>query len=139
MKLILMNYHYLRYPLEKFFDKLQELGFDEMELYCSEPQMNIFDYGLSKLIALEKDLERRKLHVEVLTPENFSYPVNFAVADKQVTENSLRYYQRAVDTASFLGCSKVQISVGSGYFNEDKEEIWKRCRGNLETLVTYCE
>lgn len=139
MKLLLMNYHYLRYPLERFLDKMQKLEVGEMELYCSGPQLNIFDYPLSKLIALDRELRRRKLRVEILTPENFSYPVNFAAADKQVTEDSLRYYQRAVDTASFLGCSKVQISVGSGYFDEDKEEIWKRCRENLETLTAYCE
>ena len=50
MKFAPMNYHYLRYPIKKFLDKVESSPFDSIDLYCSAPQLNIFDYSLSRLI-----------------------------------------------------------------------------------------
>ncbi len=46
MKFALMNYHYLRYPIEKFLDKAADSPFDSVDLYCAAPQLNMFDYTL---------------------------------------------------------------------------------------------
>ena len=139
MELLPMNYHYLRYPIEKFLDKVEALPFEKIDLYCSAPQINIFNYSLAKLIWLDKQIKKRHLKVDIVTPENFSYPINFCTSDYQTLEDSMRYYQRAIDTADFLDCSRVQISVGTGYFNENSRETWKRCQESLEILVAYCE
>lgn len=113
-----MNYHYLHYPLIKFLNKVEKSPFNSVDLYCAGPQFNIYSYPLADLINLDKVIHARHLQVAVVTPENFSYPVNFCTLDRQTVEDSLRYYQRAIDTAVFLGCPKVQISIGSGYFDE---------------------
>ena len=49
MKLAPMSYHYLRYPITRFLDKVERSPFDSIDLYCSAPQLNIFDYSLSDL------------------------------------------------------------------------------------------
>lgn len=46
MKFAPMNYHYLRYSLKKFLDKVEQSVFNSIDLYCSAPQFNIFDYSL---------------------------------------------------------------------------------------------
>ena len=56
MKFAPMNYHYLRYPIKKFLDKVESSPFDSIDLYCSAPQLNIFDYSLSRLIELDRDI-----------------------------------------------------------------------------------
>lgn len=139
MKFALMNYHYLRYPMKKFLDKAEQSPFDSIDLYCGAPQFNIFDYSLSTLLELDQEIRRRGLHIAAMTPENCVYPVNFCTQDKWTRENSLRYYQRAIDTAEFLNCSKVQISTGFGYFDQPREEAWNYCKDSLQQLAAYCE
>ncbi|SHO43822.1 sugar phosphate isomerase/epimerase family protein [Anaerocolumna xylanovorans] len=139
MKFAPMSYHYLRYPIAKFLDKVESSPFDSIDLYCCAPQLNIFDYPLSSLIDLDKEIRRRHLKVMAMTPENCTYPVNFCTQDIITRESSLRYYQRAIDTAEFLECPNVQISTGSGYFNKPREEAWKNCRESLALLAAYCE
>ena len=70
MKFAPMNYHYLRYPLKKFLDKVEQSVFNSIDLYCSAPQFNIFDYSLFSLLELEKEIRRRNLSVMAMTPEN---------------------------------------------------------------------
>ena len=139
MKLAPMNYHYLRFPVRKFLDKVADSPFDSIDLYCSAPQLNIFDYRLGTLLALDRDIRERGLSVMAMTPENCVYPVNFCTQDEGTRQSSIRYYQRAIDTAEFLGCPKVQISTGFGYFDSPSGEAWKYCRDSLEKLAAYCE
>ncbi len=130
MKLAPMNYHYLRYPIKKFLDKVERSPFDSIDLYCSAPQLNIFDYPLSSLLELDRDIRSRGLSIMAMTPENCVYPVNFC---------SIRYYQRAIDTAEFLGCPCIQISTGFGYFDAPREEAWNYCRDSMQQLAAYCD
>lgn len=139
MKFAPMNYHYLRYPIKKFLDKVERSPFNSIDLYCSAPQLNLFDYPLSRLIELKKEIEAHHLSVMAMTPENCVYPVNFCTQDDLTRESSIRYYQRAIDTAQFLDCPCVQISTGFGYFDQPREEGWKYCRESLWTLAQYCE
>ncbi|WP_242954373.1 sugar phosphate isomerase/epimerase family protein [Clostridium oryzae] len=134
-----MSYHYLRYPITKFLDKVERSPFDSIDLYCSAPQLNMFDYPLSRLINLDKEIRRRHLKVMAMTPENCTYPVNFCTQDIITRESSLRYYQRAIDTAEFLECPNIQISTGFGYFDASREEAWKNCRESVAQLAAYCE
>ena len=34
MKFAPMNYHYLRYPIKKFLDKVERSPFNSIDLYC---------------------------------------------------------------------------------------------------------
>ena len=102
MKFAPMNYHYLRYPIKKFLDKVERSPFNSIDLYCSAPQLNLFDYPLLRLIELKKEIEAHHLSVMAMTPENCVYPVNFCTQDDLTRESSIRYYQRAIDTAQFL-------------------------------------
>lgn len=106
MKFAPMNYHYLRYSLKKFLDKVEQSVFNSIDLYCSAPQFNIFDYSLFSLLELEKEIRRRDLSVMAMTPENCTYPVNFCTQDRGTRESSIRYYQRAMIRRNFLAAIK---------------------------------
>lgn len=73
MKFAPMNYHYLRYPIKKFLDKVERSPFNSIDLYCSAPQLNLFDYPLSRLIELKKEIKEHRLSVMAMTPENCVY------------------------------------------------------------------
>lgn len=136
MKFTLMSYHYLRYPIRKYLDKMERCELDGIDIYCTGPQLNPFDYALGDLIQLNRDIKDRHLNPYVLTAENCVYPVNLATSDLQTWESTQRYYQRLIDTAQFLECPHIQICPGSGYFDADKESAWNR---QVEAVQNLCE
>ena len=133
MKFTLMSYHYLRYPIRKYLDKMERVGLDGIDIYCTGPQLNPFDYSLGALIQLNRDIRDRHLTPYVLTAENCVYPVNLATSDLLTWESTQRYYQRLIDTAQFLECPHIQICPGTGYYDADKDEAWKRVTIFMET------
>ena len=139
MKFAPMSYHYIRYPIEKFLDKVEQSPFSSIDFYCAGPQFNIYDYPLQRLLHLDREIRTRKLEIMAMTPENCTYPVNFCTQDMLTRESSIRYYQRAIDTAEFLGCPCVQISTGFGYFDQSREEAWKHCLESMQILACYSE
>lgn len=135
----LMSYHYLRYPFTKYLDKMKECGFKEVDLYCVAPQLNPFDYKLKDLLQLDKELKKRDLKPYVLTAENCAYPVNFATSNPVMRESTLRYYQRLIDTAEFLGCQHIQVCPGANFFDKSAEEGWKIQVESLQMLAEYAK
>lgn len=136
LKFTLMSYHYLRYPIRKYLDKMERSELDGLDIYCTGPQLNPFDYSLGDLIQLNRDIRDRHLTPYVLTAENCVYPVNLATPDLQTWESTQRYYQRLIDTAQFLECPHIQICPGSGYFDEDRVPAWNR---QVEAVQNLCE
>ena len=139
MKFTLMSYHYLRYPIRKYLDKMERVGLDGIDIYCTGPQLNPFDYSLGALIQLNRDIRDRHLTPYVLTAENCVYPVNLATSDLLTWESTQRYYQRLIDTAQFLECPHIQICPGTGYYDADKDEAWKRQVEAVQLLAEYAK
>ena len=139
MKFIPMTLHYMRYSTKKFLDKFERSPFDMFDLYMCAPQLSAFDYRLKDLIDFARDVKRRGLSIYAVTPENCAYPCNFATQNEETRESSLRYYQRAIDTAQYLDCPNVQISIGFGYFDRPRKEAWSNTRDSLELLCEYAQ
>lgn len=139
MKFIPMTYHYLRYSPKKFLDKLENSPFDTFDLYMSAPSLSGFDYRLKDLIEFAHEVKKRGLKIYAVTPENCTYPCNFATQNEETRESSLRYYQRVIDTAEFLDIPNVQISIGFGYFDAPREEAWANTRECLKLLCEYAK
>lgn len=137
MKFTLMSYHYLRYPLRTYLDKMERSSLDGLDLYCVAPQLNPFDYRLADLIQLDRDIKARHLMPYVLTAENCAYPVNLATSNTLTWESTLRYYQRLIDTAAFLDAPNIQVCPGAGYFDDDAAAGWGRQVEAFQRLTTY--
>lgn len=135
----MMSFHYLRYPHKKYLDKMERAGFSHVDLYCTAPQLNPFDYRLGDLLQLDRDLKDRHLKPYVLTAENCAYPVNFATSNRIMRESTLRYYQRLIDTAQFLECEHIQVCPAANYFDQSKEEGWKNQVDSLQQLCAYAK
>lgn len=139
MKFTLMSYHYLRYPIRKYLDKMERSPLDGLDIYCTAPQLNPFDYQLGDLIQLNRDIKDRHLTPYVLTAENCAYPVNLATSNNVTWESTIRYYQRLIDTAEFLDFPNIQMCPGSSYFDKGREEGRKRQVDAFRLLTTYAK
>lgn len=75
------------------------------------------------------------LQVHVLTPENCLYPYQVAAREPEHAERSFKYFKNGIALAEELGCSLMEINSGWGYWNEDREEAWKRSADMLSRLA----
>lgn len=130
-----MNIHYLNYSLDYFLDAQQRAGFKTIELWCAAPHvwldhMNYFDAE-----SIVRKIRARDLQVKVLTPENCTYPYQFAAKEPDHVARSFGYFSNGIRLAEDLGCEYMEVNSGWGYWNEDREEAWKRSRDMLHRLA----
>lgn len=130
-----MNIHYLFYSLDYFLDAQVECGIKTIELWGGAPHfyLNTMEYQNCKEV--KKKIQSRGLEVKVLTPENCTYQYQVAAQTPELFEKSFQYFCNGLRAANELGCKIMQINSGWGYWNEDREEAWKRSREMLSKLA----
>lgn len=134
-----MNIHYLFYSLEYFLDAQKEAGFKTIELWPGTPHFFLSYIEYSDCKHVRKLLDERDLTVKVITPENCTYQYQFAAQEKEQFEKSMAYFKKALDAGEELGVETMAINSGWGYWNEDREEAWKRSREMLSVLAEYAK
>ncbi|MFR6163697.1 MAG: hypothetical protein ACLUJR_12340 [Mediterraneibacter gnavus] len=131
-----MNIHYLYYSLPYFLDAQQKLGVKTIELWAGAPHFfgQYVLLGLYKSTALE--VESRGMQVKILTPENCTYQYQFAACgSRSFMKKALHILPIALKAGEELGIETMAINSGWGYWNEDREEAWKRSREMLSRLA----
>jgi fructoselysine 3-epimerase len=134
-----MNEHFLRYPLHYFLDAMVELEIQNIELWAGSPHLYIEDLSFSQVAKIRQEIESRNLNLICYTPEQCVYPINIAAKESSIRDRSINYYIKSLEAAAELGTNMFQIVPGWGYFNEPKEEAWKRCREALSLLTQKAE
>ena len=129
-----MNIHYLFYSLEYFLDAQKEAGFKTIELWPGTPHFFLSYIEYSDCKHVRKLLDERDLTVKVITPENCTYQYQFAAQEKRMPS-----FKKALDAGEELGVETMAINSGWGYWNEDREEAWKRSREMLSVLAEYAK
>lgn len=130
-----MNIHYLFYSLDYFLDKQAELGFKTIELWGGAPHFYLDSMGYQDAKEVRKKIESRGLQVKVFTPENVMYQYQMAAQTPELFEKSFQYFKNGLQVASELGCKIMQTNSGWGYWDEDREEAWKRSREMISKLA----
>lgn len=134
MKVSVMNYNYQRYPFEFFLDSMVRLGVEAIELWAAEPHLYVDDLPPERLRQIRNEIIKRDLKVVCFTPEQCVYPVNIAAKDERLRQRSIEYFRKSIQVAVELGSPLLLVVPGSGYFNEDKEEGFKRSCDSLQRL-----
>ncbi len=129
-----MNIHYLFYSLDYFLDAQVECGIETIELWGGAPHFYMDTMGYEDCKIIRKKIESRGLKVKVLTPENCTYQYQVAAQTPELFKKSYQYFSNGLRAANELGCKIMQINSGWGYWNEDREEAWKRSREMLSRL-----
>lgn len=134
-----MNIHYLFYSLEYFLDAQMRAGFQTIELWPGTPHFFLSYMEYSDCKRVKRLLDERKLQLKIITPENCTYQYQFAAQEKEQFKISMEYFKRALDAGEELGAEIMAINSGWGYWNEDREEAWKRSREMLSVLADYAK
>lgn len=131
-----MNIHYLFYSLDYFLDCQKALGFETIELWAGAPHFYLDTMGYQDCKEVKNKIKNRGLSVNVITPENCTYQYQVAAQTPLLFEKSYQYFENGLRVAAELECKMMQINSGWGYWNEDREEAWKRSR---EMICRLCE
>lgn len=134
-----MNIHYLFYSLEYFLDAQEKAGVKTIEFWPGTPHFFLSYMEYSDCKKIRKMIEDRGMQVKIITPENCTYQYQFAAQEKEQFEASKRYFKKALDAGEELGVEIMAINSGWGYWNEDREEAWKRSRDMLADLAEYAQ
>ncbi len=132
-----MNIHYRYYSLEYFLDAQVRAGFQSIELWLGAPHFFLSPMEYSDCRRVKRLLKERGLEVRVVTPENCMYQYQHAAQESELYEKSFQYFQRALDAAEELEVGIMAVNSGWGYWNENREEAWKRSREMLSRLSEY--
>lgn len=130
-----MNIHYLYYSLPYFLDAQQKLGVKTIELWAGAPHFFLDSMSYSDCAKVRHEVESRGMQVKILTPENCTYQYQFAAQEPELYEKSFAYFANALKAGEELGVETMAINSGWGYWNEDREEAWKRSREMLSRLA----
>ena len=134
-QLVAMNQHYRRFSLDYFLDCQVKAGFRNIELWCGASHFWIDSKGYEPCGPLKKKLRERGLKVVSVTTPSCAYQYQYASQEKEILEESFRYFSNGIQVAYELGADRVVVNSGWGYQNEDREEMWKRSADNLHRLA----
>ena len=137
MKFVPMNYHYLRYPLTKFLDKVGRSPFDSIDLYCSAPQLNLFDHpsicwswmGSCASSSVGRGNDPGKLRLSRQLLHRTGSPGNPACGT--ISAPSTRQSFWAVPGCRSAPASGILMPHGGG--------AWNNCRESMAQLAAYAE
>jgi fructoselysine 3-epimerase len=121
-----MNIHYLNYSLDYFLDAQQRNGFKTIELWCAAPHFWLDHMTYSNTKVIYKKIKDHGLTVQILTPENCTYPYQVAAKEPEHIKRSFGYFSNGIHAAAELECKFMEINSGWGNWDEDKNEAWKR-------------
>ncbi len=130
-----MNIHYLYYSLEYFLDTQAALGVKTIELWAGAPHFFLDSMTYTDCREVRHKIESRGLQAKNITPENCVYQYQFAAQTPEIYEKSFGYFSNAIKAGVELGCETMAINSGWGYWNEDREEAWKRSAAMLSRLA----
>lgn len=134
-----MNIHYFFYSLEYFLDAQADAGIKTIELWPGTPHFFLSYLEYTDCRSVRKLIEERGMQVKIITPENCTYQYQYAAQEKDQFEYSKRYFKKALDAGEELGAEIMAVNSGWGYWNEDREEAWKRSREMLSELAEYAK
>lgn len=134
-----MNIHYLFYSFEYFLDAQVNAGIKTIELWAGTPHFFLSYLEYSDCKRVQRLIEKRGLQVKIITPENCTYQYQFAAQEREQFEKSALYFKKALDAGAELGCEIMAVNSGWGYWNEDREEAWKRSKEMLTVLADYAK
>ena len=139
MKLANMNQHYHRYPFDYFLDSTVRVGLQAIELWAGTPHFYVNDATHHEISSILKEIKKRELEIVCFTPEQCIYPINLSAKDETCRRRSIEYFKKCIQVGNSLECNRLLVTVGFGFYNEPREEAWKRALDSLQELAKVAE
>jgi protein FrlC len=134
-----MNIHWAQWSLDTFFDYEASLGITGIELWGAMPHVWLDSMGYYDAKKIRKKAEDRGLNINVFCPENVISPYQVNPQEPMYVDLIHHYFENGIKFATEVGAKYLSINSGWGYWNEDRQEAWKRSREMLRDLAEVAE
>lgn len=133
-----MNSHYRFYSLERFFQEMHRLNIQNVEIWMG-PMHYFVDYQTHEPVSKLKDLANQYgVKIIGICPEQTNPKPN-NVASKNRLDDIYHYYCQMIDIAKEVGACHVLITSGWAYYDELKEDAWKRSISMMKRICAYAK
>lgn len=131
-----MGIHYMYHSLSAMLDAQKRAGYQSMELWGGTPHVLLSPWGIGDKADLVHAIHSSGLQLVCLTPENCSYPWQFAAKGATLIADTRAYFLNGLRLASELDCPLMAVNSGWGLATEPREEAMKR---SLEMIDWLCQ
>ncbi len=139
-QLAVMNIHYCFFPLEHFFNTMQELGVENVDLWSGYPHFYIEEDTYREQAKKILDMSRRSgTKIICCTPEQIRYPINIADPDPDVHARTMAYMHTTLEATAALEAPMYQIVPGRGYYEGPTEKNWACMCDSLGELALHAQ
>ncbi len=134
MKISAMNGHWRFYSLEKYLKTVAEIGFKEIELWTGPMHFYVDAYGYQSVDELKDLLNKYGLKIVVICPEQTNPKPNNIASAFRIDEIK-NYYFNIIKLAHELNVSKITITSGWAYYDEDYDEAYQRSISMMKEIA----
>lgn len=139
-QIAVMNIQYKYFPLTRFLDDAVKNDVKNIELWGAAPHFHLEDMTYQEISAVRCEIEKRNLKLVCFTPEQCVYPINLAAPFLAERRRSIRFFEDSIRAAGELGCNKVLVTSGTGYFDgSNYYDAWNWAVQNLNSLGRLAE
>lgn len=129
-----MNFHYVRYTMDRFLADVCDAGVSRIELWAAAPHFYIGDKTLADARALGQKVHGMGLDIVAFTPEQCIYPINISAREPELRDRSVRYFLEAMEFAVESGAPALLVTAGGGYRDEPASQALERCVDSMGIL-----
>ena len=133
-----MNIHYANFSVDYFFDAMERAGFETVAFWGGPPHFRLDHKSFESCPTLFHKARERGLSIACFTTPACTYGYQFGMAEP-FRENSYHYFCNGIRACAELGSSQMVVSSGWGYWDENREEAWKRSRDMLWRLSEFAQ
>lgn len=133
-----MNCHYVQYSLEYFLEQQARLGIQSVALWGGAPHIRLDQKGHSDSGKIKRLARTLGIRFTCFTAASCTYHYQYC-ASGEAFARSRNYFIRGLHMAHELEIPYMALNSGWGFWNEEREEAWKRSRQMLWEVAQEAE
>ena len=131
-----MNCHDYNYSLDYFMDSMEMCGYETVALWGGAPHFYLDYLTYSNCREIRRKASRHGLKIGCFTASSGTYGYQMGMQPVSQRERVYQYYVNGIKAAAELGAGMMSMNSGWGYWNEDRQEAWKRSK---DMIVRLCQ
>lgn len=136
MKFGIISLDFKRLTLEKTFELVSKYGFDGLEIFGSRSHLYPYDFNDAMLNRIEGYKKEYNVEIPMYTPNALNLPVCICSPNANERADGVRYYKKAIDVASAIGCPRVLVVADHPGYYTPRRKVWKYL---VDSMRQICE
>jgi len=137
MKISVTSFVYFNYSLEEAVRRIAQAGYDGVDIWGGRPHAYRHDLSSDEIDQLRSLLANLNLAVPSFIPAQFRYPSCLCSPNEIIRQDSVKYIQAGIETASALAIPIVSVCPGHSLFGQGEEDAWGRLSESVTTICEY--